>query len=126
MSYIVAWTVIADEAFEAALKGLALSVQDELLARARLLQTYGPGLGRPYADTLAGSRHANMKELRFEAGGGVWRVAFAFDPERRAVLLAAGDKAGVSGKLFYRRLLRIADARFDRHLKGMARRGEEE
>lgn len=119
------WTVITDEAFEAELRGLPSLVQDEVLARARLLQTYGPGLGRPYADTLTGSRHANMKELRFVAGGGVWRVAYAFDPERRAVLLALANKAGVSGKRFYRRLLWTADARYDRHLAGMARRGKE-
>ena len=54
----------------------------------------GPGclMGRPYADTLSGSRHLNLKELHFDAGHGVWRVAFAFDPYHTAVLLAAGDK----------------------------------
>jgi len=63
-----------------------------------------------------GSRHANMKELRFDADGGVWRVAFAFDPKRRGVLLVAGDKSGGSEKRFYRSLLQAADARFDAHL----------
>jgi hypothetical protein len=43
-----------------------------------------------------------MKELRFDASGGVWRVAFAFDPRRRAILLVAGDKSGVSEKRFYK------------------------
>jgi hypothetical protein len=57
-----------------------------------------------------------MKELRFDADGGVWRVAFAFDPERKAVLLVAGDKSGGSEKAFYRRLIASADARFDAHL----------
>ena len=37
---------------------------------------------------------ANMKELRLSAADGEWRVAFAFDPERRAVLLVAGEKSG--------------------------------
>ena len=60
----------------------------------RLLREQGPAVGRPAVDTLKGSRHANMKELRFTASGGVWRVAFAFDRSRRAVLLAAGNKKG--------------------------------
>ena len=91
-------------------------VQDELLAHAKLLEAFGPTLGRPRADTLKGSRHANMKELRFTADGGVWRIAFAFDPERTAVLLVAADKSGVAERRFYRRLIGKADERFDRHL----------
>jgi len=57
-----------------------------------------------------------MKELRVDASDGVWRVAFAFDPRRKAVLLVAGDKSGVSEKRFYRQLLEKADRRFDDHL----------
>ena len=88
-----------------------------LLAHARLLETFGPQLGRPRADTLKGSRHTNMKELRFDADNGVWRVAFAFDPKRRAILLVAGDKAGATQKRFYKQLIQKADKRFDAHLK---------
>ena len=91
-------------------------VQDELLAKTRLLQQFGPQLGRPTADTLNGSRHANMKELRFKAADGVWRAAFAFDPKRKAVVLVAGDKSGGSEKQFYKKLIAKADARFDAHL----------
>jgi hypothetical protein len=58
-----------------------------------------------------------MKELRFNAENGVWRVAFAFDPKRRAILLVAGDKSGGSEKRFYRELLRKADLRLDAHLE---------
>jgi len=76
----------------------------------------GRKLGRPRADTLNGSRHANTKELRFDAADGVWRVAFAFDPNRKAVLLACGDKSGGSKKRFYRQLIEKADSRFDSHL----------
>jgi hypothetical protein len=57
-----------------------------------------------------------MKELRFSAADGEWRVAFAFDPGRKAVLLVAADKAGTSQKRFYRELIRKADDRFDAHL----------
>ena len=60
-----------------------------------------------------------MKELRFEAGDGVWRVAFAFDPGRKAILLVAGDKSGISQNRFYKTLIRMADDRFTRHLNSM-------
>jgi hypothetical protein len=62
-----------------------------------------------------------MKELRFEADNGVWRVAYAFDPERKAVLLVAGDKAGVSERRFYRTLIKKADSRFDEHVAAVDR-----
>ena len=58
-----------------------------------------------------------MKELRFKVDGGVWRTAFAFDPVRQAILLVAGNKAGVSQKRFYKQLIQKADQRFDEHLK---------
>jgi hypothetical protein len=57
-----------------------------------------------------------MKELRFGAVGGEWRVAFAFDTRRRAILLVAGDKSGINERRFYRELIRKADERFDAHL----------
>lgn len=56
-----------------------------------------------------------MKELRFSAAGGEWRVAFAFDAKRKAILLVGGDKSGVGERHFYRELIRKADGRFDRH-----------
>lgn len=111
------WTVALHDDFEPEFDGLPAQVQDELLAVTALLETYGPALGRPYADTLAGSRYANMKELRFRAAGGAWRVAFAFDPTRRAILLVAGDKAGVAQKRFYTALIRKADRRYAAHVK---------
>ena len=71
-------------------------VQDELLTQAQVLVRFGPMIRCPVVDTLKGSKHANMKELRFDAADGAWRVAFAFDPRRQAVLLCAGDKSGLS------------------------------
>jgi hypothetical protein len=110
------WNVLIHEEFEPELNELVEEVQNELLAYAKLLETYGPSLRRPHADTLNGSRHANMKELRFKAADGVWRVAFAFDLERQAILLVAGNKAGGSEKRFYKQLIEKADRRFDSHL----------
>ena len=111
------WTVLIGDEFEPEFFALPKDVQDEMLAMTRLLQQFGPNLGRPRADTLKDSRHANMKELRFDAADGVWRVAFAFDPKRRAILLVAGDKSGGSQRRFYRELIRKADDRFDAHLE---------
>lgn len=113
------WTVRNLDDFDPEFEALPVEVQDELLAMTALLETYGPTLGRPHADTLAGSKHANMKELRFKAADGVWRVAFAFDPERQAILLVAGDKAGVAQKRFYKGLTAKADSRFNAHLKAL-------
>ena len=112
----VPWQVYFHAEFEPEFDALAPQVQDELLAHANLLKQFGPQLRRPTADTLHGSKHDNMKELRFKAADGVWRVAFAFDPEQKAILLVAGDKSGGSQKRFYRQLINAADARFDRHL----------
>ena len=91
-------------------------MQDELLAHIAVLETFGPQLGRPRVDTLNGSRHKNMKELRFDAADGVWRFAFAFDPKRTAIVLCGGDKSGSSERRFYRQLIAKADGRFDVHI----------
>jgi hypothetical protein len=111
-----AWSVAFGDEFDPEFEALHEDVQTEILAVARLLQQFGPQLGRPRVDTLNGSRHANMKELRFNAADGEWRVAFAFDPKRRAIMLVAGDKSGGSERRFYRELIRKADDRFDAHL----------
>ncbi len=111
------WTILYHDAFVNEVEVLPDGVQDGILTLVELLVIYGPTLGRPHADTLAGSKFANMKELRFAADDGVWRVAFAFDPEQQAILLVAGDKSGVAQTRFYKRLIAKADARFAEHLE---------
>jgi hypothetical protein len=111
------WEVRFDDAFEAEFDQLPEAVQDELLARVKALGQFGPQLGRPHVDTLKDSKHANMKELRFNCEDGAWRVAFAFDPKRQALLLVAGDKAGANQRKFYEKLIQTADERFDAHLE---------
>ncbi len=118
------WIVEIGDEFEPEFDRLPEDVQTELLAMARLLEQFGPQLKRPRADTLNGSRHAKMKELRFSAADGEWRVAFAFDTRRKAILLVGGDKSGGSERRFYRELIRKADARFDAHLARMKRENE--
>jgi hypothetical protein len=118
----VRWDVEIAEEFEPEFFSLREDVQTEVLALTRLLQQFGPRLGRPRVDTLNGSHHANMKELRFAAADGEWRVAFAFDPRRKAILLVAGDKSGVGEKRFYKQLIAKADERFDAHLGRLKKR----
>ncbi|MBI5577007.1 MAG: type II toxin-antitoxin system RelE/ParE family toxin [Deltaproteobacteria bacterium] len=110
------WEVVFHDEFDEEFKALDEGLQDELLAHAILLGDYGPNLGRPTVDTLSGSKYPNMKELRFNWEKEVWRVAFAFDPRRQAVLLVGGDKAGADQRRFYKRLIHVADERFGRHL----------
>ena len=96
------WHVSFHPAFDSEFQILPEAIQDEVVALAEAIAVAGPQLGRPRVDTLKGSKHANMKEGRFKAKGGVWRVAFAFDPERKAVLLVGGDKSRASQKRFYK------------------------
>ena len=79
----MSWNVVFHDQFAIEFEQLKVGVQDELLAHAVLLRDYGPSLGRPTVDTLKGSKHANMKEMRFSHGKDVWRVAFAFDPRAK-------------------------------------------
>jgi hypothetical protein len=109
------WDVLLDEDFAAWLDGLDAALRNEILAHAALLRARGPHLGRPYVDTLEGSAFTNMKELRIQFHGDPWRILFAFDPKRRAILLVGGNKRG--DKRWYKKNLAIADERFQRHLK---------
>jgi hypothetical protein len=110
------WNVAFHEDFLPEFVSLTNPVQKALAAHVEVLRQQGPMLPRPYADTLKGSIHPNMKELRFNAENGVWRVAYAFDPNRRAILLVAGDKVGKSKKLFYANFISVADRRFSQIL----------
>lgn len=90
---------------------------EQIAAAIDTLAEEGPALGRPLVDHIKGSKHKNMKELRpGSAGGSEVRILFAFDPEREAILLVAGDKAG-NWKEWYRQNIPVADRRFDRHLQ---------
>ncbi|MCU6665425.1 type II toxin-antitoxin system RelE/ParE family toxin [Silvania hatchlandensis] len=106
------WTVLLGNVFTE-----WLHEQEKVLADLVNLQTYGPSLSRPYADTVKGSRHKNMKELRVQYSGRPVRAFFAFDPVRQAIVLCAGDMS--NDKKFYQRLIRIADDEFSAHLATM-------
>lgn len=77
-----------------------------------LLREFGPRLGRPQVDTLKNSRHGNMKEIRVQTNDDWYRLAFAFDPRKQAVVLCGGTKGGVNSDRFYRSLIATADKRY--------------
>jgi hypothetical protein len=112
----VTWTIEFHDAFAGEFRDWRPDVQRAAATAIATLQIVGPTLGRPHADTLKGSRHANMKELRLSVGDGEWRIAYAFDPRRHGLLLVGGTKSGVTSDRFYRRLIATADRRFDAHL----------
>jgi hypothetical protein len=116
------WHVELDEEFQAEVQEYPEDVRIKIGAMASVLERFGPTLSRPKADVLKGSRHSNMKELRFAVGKQAWRVAFAFDPRRKGILLVGGNKQGANERQFYKQLVATADKRFDRHPAGL--RGE--
>jgi hypothetical protein len=96
------------------LESLEVGLQDEIWAAIELLRQLGPNLHRPRVDTIKKSKFPNMKELRIQFQGDPWRILFAFDPRRNAILLVGGNKRG--DKRWYDDNIPIADRRFRRHL----------
>ena len=94
----------------------------QVVAALEILQEHGPALGRPLVDSISGSRHRNMKELRpGSSGKSEIRILFAFDPIRQAILLVAGDKSA-QWQRWYRKNIPIADELYDWHLEQLRRR----
>ncbi len=110
------WNVATTDEFDSWFAGLDEEGQAEVIAKVELLKLFGPALARPHADTLKGSKYANLKELRADTSAQVLRIAFAFDPDRSAILLVGGDKSGQSQKRFYRQLLAKAESLYETHL----------
>ncbi len=92
--------------------------QDAIDRSVHLLEARGPTLPFPYSSDVRGSRHGNMRELRIQIGGDPYRIFYAFDPRRAAVLLLGGNKAG--DEQFYERMVPQADRIYDRHLQELA------
>ena len=109
------WQIKEHDKYTAWFDKLDEELQDELLAVVGLLHREGPLLSRPYADTVEGSEHSNMKELRVQYRGEPWRILFAFDSVRCAILLIGGNKTGKAR--WYKENIPIADRRFTEHLK---------
>ncbi len=107
----MSWKVEFTDQFGGWWQTLGVAEQQMIDAAVQVLEGRGPGLGRPLADTVEGSRHANMKELR----AGTIRVLFAFDPRRVAILLIGGDKRD-RWQAFYAEMVPLADRLYDEHL----------
>lgn len=114
------WEVEYTDQFGAWFDGLDEGAQDGVAAAVKVLAERGPGLGRPFVDTVRGSRHQNMKEPRPLVGH--LRVLFAFDPRRMAILLLGGDKSG-RWQQWYAEMIPMADDLYDEHLATLQREG---
>lgn len=115
------WEVEFTNEFGEWWESLTADQQDAIDRTVGILREFGPALGRPQVDTLKGSRHPNMKELRAQYEGHPFRVFFAFDPRRRAILLIGGDKTG--DDRFYDRMIPIADDLYDVYLAELGKEG---
>jgi len=118
----VAWEIEYTDEFEGWWDDLDEAEQDSVDVKVELLKILGPALGRPHADQIKISRHANMKELIIQHAGSPYRVLYAFDPRRCALLLIGGDKTGHNR--WYEEFVPVADRLFDEHLAALEREGK--
>jgi len=115
------WEVEFTDEFSAWWNGLTQAEQDAVAASVTVLRQLGPELPRPYSDTIKGSKHANMKELRTQCQGRPIRTFYAFDPRRSAILLIGSDKTG--NDRFYEEMVPLADRLYDDHLRQLTEEG---
>ncbi|ELY3387542.1 type II toxin-antitoxin system RelE/ParE family toxin [Cronobacter turicensis] len=113
----MAWEIETRILFDTWFEEQEEDVQEEILAYFEILEGEGPNLGRPHVDSVNGSDYTNMKELRVQVGGHPYRLFFAFDPARKAIILCGGNKKGLVEKDFYKKMIKIADAEYASHLK---------
>ena len=97
------------------------SEQDSMAVVVTLLEQKGPYLPYPYSSGLEKSRHNHMRELRIQHQGDPYRVLYAFDPRRSAILLIGGNKAGKDR--WYDEYVPIADKLYDEHLQALTDEG---
>lgn len=117
------WSVEFHPACESWAGKLGQADAEALLAAISVLRQHGPSLGRPLVDSVKGSKHKNMKELRPGSTGRTEvRVLFAFDRARRAILLVGGDKSR-DWRGWYDKNIPVADHRLDEHQERLRRTG---
>jgi len=114
------WTINVEHIIQW-LHELDQSSYEQVIAALELRAAHGPALGRPIVDTVSHSRHRNMKELRpGSSGRSELRILFAFDPQRQAIMLVAGDKSGNWNKWYMKNIV-VADDLFDKHRRELGR-----
>jgi hypothetical protein len=109
------WEIVFHREFEEWFFAQDVEVQKSVAMVLDILEEQGASLGRPYVDTIKGSAFTNMKELRVQHDGNPYRILFAFDPQRQAVLLIGGNKGG--DKRWYEKNILIADRLFSEYLE---------
>jgi len=119
------WEIITSDTYDAWFQEQTEDDKIVIRSRAFLLSEYGPNLGRPYADTLKGSKKLkNLKELRAQTEEHIFRVAYIFNPEQKGLLLTGGDKKGKNQKKFYKDLIREAEQVYAAYLEKILNRKE--
>jgi hypothetical protein len=108
------WEVEYTDPFGDWWSDLSETEQESVAASVRLLEEYGPYLCHPHSSQIKGSRYGPMRELRIQHDGRPFRVLYAFDPTRTAILLLGGDKTG-DGRWYEQNVPR-ADALYREHL----------
>jgi hypothetical protein len=116
------WHVEYTDEFATWWDSLTAEEQEDVNAMVILLQRFGPALRFPYTSSLVSSRHAHMRELRVQHAGRPYRVLYAFDPLRTAILLIGGDKTG--NDRWYDTHVPLADRLYDDHLEHLMREGK--
>ncbi len=111
------WKILETDEYQDWFETVDDSAKEDIRAKIQVLGTFGPSLGRPQVDTVKRSRFPNMKELRVKSKGRPFRILFAFDRKRRAVLLIGGNKAGSGDKDFYAVMIPLADRLFADYLE---------
>src|SRR3954467_11693202 len=114
------WEIKATDVFDGWFEGLSEPEREDVIAVPDLLRARGPHLGMPYSSGIVSSRHRNLRELRIQHAGRPYRVLYAFDPRRAAVLLLGGDKTG--DERWYDVSVPLADRLYDEHLQELKRK----
>lgn len=115
------WEVEYTDEFGDWWSGLTDAEHESIRASVKLLGDFGPHLQFPHSSGINGSRHANMRELRIQHAGRPYRVLFAFDPRRCAILLIGGDKTG--NDRWYEEHVPLADHLYVEHLDTLRKEG---
>lgn len=95
--------------------------QDSVAASVGLLEEMGVRLSFPHSSGINGSKHTQMRELRVQHKGEPYRILYAFDPRRMAILLIGGNKTG--DNRWYETFVPIADKLYDEHLAQLKKEG---
>lgn len=115
------WSVEYTDEFGAWWDSLSAAEQESVAASVGLLEQLGPDLPFPHSSGIAGSRHKRLRELRVQHRGRPFRILYAFDPGRTAVLLVGGDKSGQDR--WYDEFVPLADRLYDEHLAERKKKG---